>query len=257
MDLVLSEMVYNQNNQPMTDSRAVAKYFEKEHKHVLRDIEEMKCSPEFRESNFGPSSYINSQNKEQPQYLISRNGFVFLAMGYTGERAATIKEKYIEAFDRMEKMISGQYIRSSNPDVEASVSLRSYLDMAQMLGAPIPLSRAMAVQHIHRSYGLDLKPLLTENVSAVQDKLCTPSELAAELGTNSKDINKRLEYFNLQKKAGKGWELTEKGRNFGVYLDVGKKHSSGTPVQQIKWYKDKVLPEITNMEEKFKQTSII
>jgi Rha family phage regulatory protein len=68
--------LYERNGRAMCSSRQVAEEFEKQHKHVLRDIEELDCSEEFRQSNFGPSSYRNEQNKKQPEYLMTKDGFV-------------------------------------------------------------------------------------------------------------------------------------------------------------------------------------
>jgi Rha family phage regulatory protein len=56
----------------------VAEVFGKEHKNVLRDIETLSCSEEFRESNFGLSSYVSSQNKTLPMYQMTKDGFSFL-----------------------------------------------------------------------------------------------------------------------------------------------------------------------------------
>lgn len=65
----------------------------------------MDCSEEFRLSNFGESSYKNDQGKKQPCYYMTRDGFVFLAMGYRGKKAAQFKEMYIKRFNKMEKHI--------------------------------------------------------------------------------------------------------------------------------------------------------
>ena len=87
------------------DSRFVARLFEKDHRHVLRDIENLDCSEKFRQSNFGLSSYISEQNKKLPCYVMTRDGFVFLAMGYRGKKAAQFKELYIRRFNEMEAFI--------------------------------------------------------------------------------------------------------------------------------------------------------
>ena len=89
----------------VVSSLDVAETFEKRHDHVLRDIKELGCSDEFRLSNFGESSYINSQNKKQTMYYITRDGFTLLAMGYTGEKAMKFKEAYIKQFNAMEKAL--------------------------------------------------------------------------------------------------------------------------------------------------------
>ena len=87
------------------DSRYVAQFFEKEHRAVLRDIRELDCSEEFRLYNFVQSAYINEQGHKQPCYIMTRDGFVFLAMGYRGKKAAQFKELYIRRFNEMESFI--------------------------------------------------------------------------------------------------------------------------------------------------------
>lgn len=83
----------------------IAETFGKEHRRVLQDIRELQCSEEFRQHNFVQSSYINAQNKTQPMYLITRDGFMLLVMGYTGEKAMRFKEAYIKQFHAMEKAL--------------------------------------------------------------------------------------------------------------------------------------------------------
>ena len=91
-------------------SLEVAEIFEKEHKRVLQDVRELKCSEGFRVHNFVQSSYTNTQNKEQPLYHMTRDGFTLLAMGYTGEKAMKFKEDYIEQFNAMEKLLTEKII---------------------------------------------------------------------------------------------------------------------------------------------------
>ncbi len=93
--------VENIGGELMTTSKNVAEVFNKEHKNVLRDIEKLKCSREFRKLNFEPTSYTNGNNKIHPMYNLTKDGFTILAMGYTGEKAMEFKEKYISAFNKM------------------------------------------------------------------------------------------------------------------------------------------------------------
>lgn len=88
------------------NSLFVAKFFEKNHNDVLRDIRNLDCSEEFRLRNFAQSSYINEQGKKQPCVEMTRDGFVFLAMGYRGKKAAHFKELYIQRFNEMENFIN-------------------------------------------------------------------------------------------------------------------------------------------------------
>jgi Rha family phage regulatory protein len=98
----MEELVKLDNGKPITSSLLVSEKFGKDHKNVLRSIRELTCSQEFRQLNFAPSAFINSQNKEMPCYIMTRDGFTFLAMGFTGKEAGKFKEDFIEAFNKME-----------------------------------------------------------------------------------------------------------------------------------------------------------
>ncbi|MDQ9304566.1 Rha family transcriptional regulator [Escherichia marmotae] len=91
-----------ENGRAVTTSVAVAEFFRKLHKNVIQKIEGLECSSEFTELNFKPSEYTDSTGRKLPMYQITKNGFVFLVMGFTGKKAAAFKEAYIAEFDRME-----------------------------------------------------------------------------------------------------------------------------------------------------------
>lgn len=95
-------------NAPFCTSLDVAEKFGKEHKHVLRDIRELRCSEEFLVSNFGLSHYETAQGKSQPMYIMTRDGFTLLVMGYIGDVAMKFKEAYIKQFNAMEKALRGK-----------------------------------------------------------------------------------------------------------------------------------------------------
>ena len=98
----------NKEEVTVVTSLDVAETFGKEHARVLRDIRDLDCSDEFRVGNFAESYYINTQNKKQPMYYITRDGFTLLVMGYTGEKAMRFKEAYIRQFNAMEKALIGK-----------------------------------------------------------------------------------------------------------------------------------------------------
>lgn len=75
-------------DEPRVSSRSIAEYFEKRHDNVLRDIQDLDCSEEFSLLNFEESNYKDPRGKKQPEYLITRDGFMFLVMGFTGKKAA-------------------------------------------------------------------------------------------------------------------------------------------------------------------------
>jgi Rha family phage regulatory protein len=87
-------------------SLQVADDFEKEHKNVLQAIENLDCSEQFSRLNFQPSTYKDSRNKTQKMYLMTRDGFTILAMGFNGPVAMPWKEKYIDAFNGMERELT-------------------------------------------------------------------------------------------------------------------------------------------------------
>ena len=84
-------------DKPITSSREVAEMFGKLHKNVLRDINNLACSPEFSRMNFWSSYYKDSKNRHQPEFLITRDGLATLVMGFSGEKAAHFRKAYMAA----------------------------------------------------------------------------------------------------------------------------------------------------------------
>lgn len=101
--------VTEKDSVPVVSSRKVAEVFGKRHDNVLQDIRGLMCSDKFRLLNFQESSYRNEQNKKQPEFTMTKDGFAFLAMGFTGEKAAAFKEAYINRFNEMEAFIRNLY----------------------------------------------------------------------------------------------------------------------------------------------------
>jgi Rha family phage regulatory protein len=93
----------------VTTSVIVAEIFGKDHDKVCRDIKNLSCSSEFRSANFGESSYRSQQNKEIPMFEMTKDGFSFLVMGYTGGKAGQFKELFIAEFNRRDALLK-------NPD---------------------------------------------------------------------------------------------------------------------------------------------
>ena len=94
----------------MVDSLFVAQAFEKEHKNVVREIERLTASDsglsqEFNALNFERITYRDSRGRKQRAYGMTRDGFVLLVMGFTGQKALRFKELYIKRFNEMEKFI--------------------------------------------------------------------------------------------------------------------------------------------------------
>ena len=98
------------SGRPATTSLEVAKFFGKQHQHVMRSIDDLRSNtPEsFSASNFGRAEYSDEQGKPRPMFILYRDGFMLLVMGYTGKKALAMKLAYIEAFNRMEEELARQ-----------------------------------------------------------------------------------------------------------------------------------------------------
>ena len=108
----VASLVELKDSQVVTTSVKVAEIFAKKHQHVLEAIRNLDCSDDFRVSNFRQTLKIrkmpNGATTNDPMYYLTRDGFVFLVMGFTGKTAAKYKEAYIYAFNEMEAKLRRQ-----------------------------------------------------------------------------------------------------------------------------------------------------
>jgi len=117
---------------PVANSRKIAEVFGKRHDNVLRDIQELvnsllKIEEPNWQRNFIESTY-NDRGKKYPEYLLTRDGFTLLAMGFTGAKAARFKIAYINRFNEMERFIKSRYA--------ARLESRDLTDAVQLLHDP-------------------------------------------------------------------------------------------------------------------------
>ena len=106
-------IVFNGNGKALTNSLLVAQKFGKKHKHVLEAIRNIMTTAENSSvlSMFDKSSYLNEQNKSQPMYIMNRDGFSMLAMGFTGKQAMKFKVDFISAFNQMEESLKATRVQ--------------------------------------------------------------------------------------------------------------------------------------------------
>ena len=127
---------------------------------------------------------------------------------------------------------------------------KSYKELALTLGCTDSLANAQTAQFLKREVDMDVSNLLVENKADVQDPLVTPTEIGKALDISPRKVNLILSEIGLQcrieRKNGKQkWDLTPIAFNeYAQIFDVGKKHSDGTPVQQIKWYKNRTVEKL-------------
>ena len=164
------------DGRPITTSIDIAEKFEKRHKDVLRAIQKLECSDEFNRRNFAPVSYLDGHGQYRPMFNISRDGFAFLAMGFTGKAAAVWKERYIMAFNAMETELLA---RAGEPDRRVDVNhnhfrrtlspagldIRYTLDLTRIVLSPT--RKSLAVLEKLTGIVLDADDLVGEAASGV------------------------------------------------------------------------------------------
>lgn len=96
-----------ENNSMYTTSKDIAEKFNKQHKNVLQAIRDLAAGNSAAKNMFYETTYEN-RGKQYPMYLITRDGFSLLVMGFTGADALEWKLKYINAFKRMEEIIRNE-----------------------------------------------------------------------------------------------------------------------------------------------------
>ena len=111
---LLPVVTASKNGVAVASSVDVATYFDKQHRHVLRDIRQLlkEDLDGFTESNFGLSNYRDPTGRLLPMYLMTKDGFTLLAMGFTGEKAIRFKVAYIRAFNMMAKRLAASHALS-------------------------------------------------------------------------------------------------------------------------------------------------
>lgn len=102
-----NSLVHVENNQAVVSSREIAEHFGKQHKNVLQNIQNLVAENSAAKSFFFETTYEN-RGKQYPEYLMNRDGFSLLVMGFTGKEALNWKIRYIEEFNRMEQYIRDQ-----------------------------------------------------------------------------------------------------------------------------------------------------
>lgn len=200
----MQELVMNHSGQAITTSRVVAEKFGKEHKNVIQAILNMDCSQDFRLLNFKQTPYTHPQNGQTyHEYIITRDGFTFLVMGFTGSEAARFKEEYITAFNKMEA-----YLRAQQTPALAV----SRKELAQML-----LDAENEIEQLQLKAGAQEKELKTAapkvryHDEVLQSQSLMPiTVIAKELNMSGEALNKKLHELGIQYKLAGQWVLYAK-----------------------------------------------
>ncbi|MEC8887339.1 MAG: Rha family transcriptional regulator [Pseudomonadota bacterium] len=151
----------NDSKEVTTTSLKVAEFFKKQHKNVLRVIENLECSEEFAKRNFELCFKINvlQNGKPQPYYKMTKDGFTFVAMGFTGKEAAKFKEDYINAFNEMHDFLNSEQLNLISQFNKALLEFENASDIASQAGRTLSL------------FGRKIKPLAAEKVAQLESQL--------------------------------------------------------------------------------------
>lgn len=221
-DLVL----LNPKGESITTSMIVAEVFGKEHKNVLRDIENLSCSEEFRRLNFEHTHYEHPQNHQTYHcFQMTKNGFSFLVMGYTGEKAGEFKEKFINEFDKREALLH-------NDDY---IVLRG-MEILDRRNKELEQRNAMQAEQIAlQSRELKAQAPKAEYYDEVMDSegLISTTIIAKDLGMSAGALNKRLHQMGVIYRQSDTWVPFSKYQDKGYcksktfpYTDKDGKHKT-------------------------------
>lgn len=230
--------VHQNNGVLVTTSRNIAEVFGKEHRNVLADIRavcEDNPDKDFTALNFQLSEYTDPTGRKLPEYLLTRDGTMLLVMGYNGTKALELKTAYIKRFNEMEKQLKEQEETPQLLSLDVKLSGSALiLRCAGIEGNQLAL--ALDKQYKKEVGYSALNATGTVLVAPKQVQLANPTQLGKELGINARKVNQLLLEMDYQIKTPSGYEPTQNGLDMGAQLlDVGKKHSDGTPIRQLKW----------------------
>lgn len=210
---VMGVSFYDCNGQKMVSSRDVAGNFEKEHKNVMQTIQNMTAENSALLKMFVLSEYTSVQNKRLPMYLMNRDGFTLLAMGFTGSKAMEWKLKYIQAFNAMERKLT-------TPESDEMILSRAVL----IANKKVEQLQSTNIQLVQEN--AKLKPASDyAHAVLISDEKLTVKQIAQNYGMTSQKFNSILEEMGIQYKVNKQWILYRKyqGKGYvvGVPFDIG------------------------------------
>lgn len=215
-------LLEREDGAPAVSSRQIAESFEKAHNHVLRDIDTLRKDV----SNFGQMFFEvtepDAYGREQRTYLMNRDGFSLLAMGFTGKRALDWKLKYIEAFNEMEERL-----KNKTPQLS-----RSQLMATALIAAHEELEKVKVKQMQLLAENNSLKPDAEyARAVCIGDNCRTATTIAKQYGMSAEKFNELLHKMRIQYKTSDGqWVLYAKYQGKGYTKNRKSKpitHKSG------------------------------
>ena len=156
-----------------------------------------------------------------------------------------IVHSQLEGAQKFEAWVFEEVLPSIRKTGSYSIAKKSGIDEKLMLAAKVVLESAgitgnqcaLSLDKLFKRYeGISaLQAMGVELKAPEQEQLLTPSEIGKQIGLNGRRVNEILAGLGWQHKINKSWEAIGDGVNYSVMLDVGKRHTDGVPVRQLKW----------------------
>lgn len=230
--------VINNNGQLVVSSRKVAEDFGKQHKDVLENIRNILAAENSATKFFYESTFEN-RGKQYPEYLMNRDGFSLLVMGFNGKEALTWKLKYIEAFNAMEKKLkelaAPQTLDDTlNADVLFLIASKWKADSDKRKELEVRVAELEAqikTQQVQPVISEATKVAIKE-AKVEQHRLYTVGEIARECGfPDARTLNLALNDLGIQYKVKSHWQLAKEYEELGYAMIVSP--YANTPF--LKW----------------------
>lgn len=219
--------LFNQDGRILANSREIAEKFNKAHKDVLESIRNLTAENSAVKNMFISSTYKNSRGRNYDEFLMDRDGFSLLVMGFTGKKALEWKLKYIEAFNKMEEKIkSGDHL-SEEEKLKLQLFSKDPLEVASAHNRLVELEINKATAPLKAENEI-LKPKAEYHDDVLnKDGLITTTVVAKDLGFKS--ATKLNQIMNLNRIIFKNqsgtwcpyadyeWLITEKYADYQSY----------------------------------------
>ena len=194
----MNNLVKIKNNQVVVSSRQVAEKFGKEHRNVLASIREILVA-ENSAARFYQETTHEYRGQKFPEYLMNRDGFTLLAMGFTGKDALQWKMKYIAAFNEMEAQLNSRPVSQLKAqEIEARLN-NSRARIASEFRKIAEKTDIPEYKHICQRKAAEVlsgTPLLP--MEEVKERTYSATEVGKKLGVSSMKIGQLAKRFNLK-----------------------------------------------------------
>ena len=216
-------VVRNDKGVDVTTSSIVAEIFGKRHSNVLRDIKNLNCSKQFSQLNFELMVVM----KELPQggttrseyFEMTKDGFSFLVMGYSGEKAGQFKEAFINEFNKREEMLKSEdYILARSQEI-----LQNRLRLAEQ---KLAIAQTTIVEKEEQIEELTPKAKYTDEV-LMSETTYTMTQVAKEFGMGASAFSEFLSKKKVIFRQSGMWMMFAKYDNEGYSAVRTKKIENG------------------------------